>query len=415
MSPTKITPSGLSLARRSLVIPRQRTYKAEVLADSPHLYWRGRLLASDVLPDSSGNGLDGYGFRTPSLSAGGPLVGDPGNCLTFAAPQKITTKNPFPDPSFEPPVGGSPIVPWTVSSANGAYGAPTFSLINTWSADGSWSARLTATTTGGTGGFAGADSLHVLIDAARPVSIGLERNIIGLAGGSHAVYLKWWDSSNNFISQTRYAQKFTTGTDRVKIENVTPPGGAYLVCIAFAFEDTSTAGTVDAYVDSLTLNQQATIDSYSAGYIPFVQGTQRTFEWWQKRTSMRPGALDIPWSGGFPILYASETGDVVLWKTYASGPTWTAADPSASGLWRLYDLTVDDGAGTAELYINGVSKGVKTGLAAWGSGTVGVGPFALGTDWSGNDFIGSLDEVAVYHSILPASRVAAHYNRGLGL
>lgn len=93
-----------------------------------------------------------------------------------------------------------------------------------------------------------------------------------------------------------------------------------------------------------------------------------------------------------------------------SSTTWTAAWPG-NNQWVHVFMIWDTSNDTMELWINGVSQGIKTGLTQTisGAGNVIVGVF--GPTFT-QPFKGNVDEVAVYTTRLKGERIIAHYAAG---
>lgn len=85
---------------------------------------------------------------------------------------------------------------------------------------------------------------------------------------------------------------------------------------------------------------------------------------------------------------------------------------AATGVWAHVVLTYD--GTTATLYMNGQQQATAT-MSTSISGA--ASDFVLAVEAGGvTEFLtGALDEVAVYDTVLPADRVLAHYNVGMGL
>src|SRR4051812_48536327 len=90
---------------------------------------------------------------------------------------------------------------------------------------------------------------------------------------------------------------------------------------------------------------------------------------------------------------------------------WTNAWPG-TGQWVHWAVVLSESTDTAELFINGASKGTRTVSQAYATTP---GSFEAGASGSTNNpFDGRLDEVAVYEHGLSAARIAAHHDAGLG-
>ena len=167
-------------------------------------------------------------------------------------------------------------------------------------------------------------------------------------------------------------------------------------------------GDADTAVD---LNDTAN-GLISSAYACFVNGSQRTFEGWASRDTSTGedslfGGTNVT---GTPILRCrAGSQDVQFFANRATtSVTWTAAWPG-NGQWVHWVLTFNEATDTAELFINGVSKGTQT-MASGYSGS--AGNFAAGIRGASDPFDGKLDEIAVYESILSGARILAHYDAG---
>lgn len=103
--------------------------------------------------------------------------------------------------------------------------------------------------------------------------------------------------------------------------------------------------------------------------------------------------------------------------TLPANTVWGALDGGAVTIEAWFKTT---GGGTLRLYLDGASVGSRSGTVtplAMYSNWIGTGRWGL---WPGAgaanpaDFGGTIDEVAVYGSALPADRVAAPYEAGNG-
>ncbi|HEX8051734.1 MAG TPA: LamG-like jellyroll fold domain-containing protein [Thermoleophilaceae bacterium] len=145
-------------------------------------------------------------------------------------------------------------------------------------------------------------------------------------------------------------------------------------------------------------------------YKPFVNGTASTFEGWAKRTDT--SGTHTLFGGNAstraPILYVPEGSRDILWYSdVGTGQTrWPDAAPT--GAWFHWAYVFDEVADTAELFINGVSRGVRTVTDPYNAtpGNLSFGAYAGGS----NGFKGSLDDVAVYPRALSATEIARLYS-----
>jgi hypothetical protein len=79
-----------------------------------------------------------------------------------------------------------------------------------------------------------------------------------------------------------------------------------------------------------------------------------------------------------------------------------------NGAWHHVVFTRTQGTGAMQLYVDGVAAGSATGSTASLTSTASIrfGSLANGNTW----FTGSLDEVAMYTTVLAGPTVTAYYN-----
>lgn len=167
--------------------------------------------------------------------------------------------------------------------------------------------------------------------------------------------------------------------------------------VAGAISDGDPAASFDGVDDKIT-------STYSTD----ADGAQRTFECWAWRDSTATIDVLMSGTGGTAWWFYMLSGSLDVRFTPLSGEvTWTAAFPGV-GQWVHLVLTFDEPADVAELYVNGVSQGTRTQAATWGAtgGDFQVGGYSSATDHA---WLGAVDEVAVYESILTSTRIEAHY------
>jgi hypothetical protein len=152
----------------------------------------------------------------------------------------------------------------------------------------------------------------------------------------------------------------------------------------------------------------------AASYAPFAVGSKRTFVGVANRSTSTDidtifgGVLAA--SAGAPFLRLVSGAQDVAW--FANGNTasvtWSAAWPGNAQI-VVWALTYDDSTGTAELFVNGVSKGQRT-LSAGNRYNGAASDFfqvgAWGTGAGTSAFNGYQQEVAVFESILTAAQIA---------
>lgn len=149
-------------------------------------------------------------------------------------------------------------------------------------------------------------------------------------------------------------------------------------------------------------------------YNPFSVSASRTFEGWAKRgtnttTDTLFGGAGTNNVGLRIMLNTTDIKFSANWTGDTVGVTWTGVAP-APGVPFHWALTYNDSTKAAELFINGVSQGSLTVASGYSSpGALRYGVRSTNTD----PFDGTLDEAAVYGSILSATRILAHYNAGI--
>jgi hypothetical protein len=82
------------------------------------------------------------------------------------------------------------------------------------------------------------------------------------------------------------------------------------------------------------------------------------------------------------------------------------------GQWTHLVAVYDSVAATATLYVNGLPVALSTGISGYAPNPSFPLSFGGYSDGTQNPFVGSIDEVALYPSALPAAKVLAHYQNG---
>lgn len=144
----------------------------------------------------------------------------------------------------------------------------------------------------------------------------------------------------------------------------------------------------------------------TTSYNPFANGSVRTFEGWAQRTDTSGVHTLVGGSASSraPILYLPlGNTDVVWYSDVGAGQVrWPNAAPT--GAWFHWAFVFDEANDRAELFVNGVSRGVRTVTFPYNAapGNFTIGAYA----GAGNPFKGSLDEVSVYGRGLSAAEIA---------
>jgi hypothetical protein len=151
-------------------------------------------------------------------------------------------------------------------------------------------------------------------------------------------------------------------------------------------------------------------DKITSTYAPFTAGSVRTIEGWGYRAST--GAIHTLFGGSLgtgPRLTLASGSQEVIWTANAAvSASWPGAWPGVNQ-WVHWAIIFDDPANSAELFINGVSQGVRAAEDTYTSpGNIQLGAYALAAF-----FNGKLDEFAVYEKRLSPERIFAHYLAGM--
>lgn len=171
----------------------------------------------------------------------------------------------------------------------------------------------------------------------------------------------------------------------------------------------TTGGTV-SYVDGVH-GQAVRLDGSSGVRLPdgLITGTQYSVSLWLRPEALTQyttaffGARDVnSWVSLVPRGHDGVGQSTMLW----SGSAWYDAGTGTQipvGEWSHLAFTVHDGDVT--VYVDGVQKFTGTGFPDVFTTTNGV--FALGVNWWDAPFLGSIDDLAVYSSVLTPEQVAA--------
>jgi Concanavalin A-like lectin/glucanases superfamily len=193
----------------------------------------------------------------------------------------------------------------------------------------------------------------------------------------------------------------TTAADSKGTNNGTYTGGVTLGASDAIAGDSNTAASFDG-----------TDDYVATPLAPFVNGGTITVEAWAKRTNT--STADVIWAGATessqPILrFNASTNDIGFWPN-ASTTNVTWAGAASAGAWHHIVLVFNEATDTAELFVNGASKGTRTASVAYTS----PGNFKVGSRGpaAADVFLGVIDEVGVYNRALTAAEVQNHFRCG---
>ena len=106
---------------------------------------------------------------------------------------------------------------------------------------------------------------------------------------------------------------------------------------------------------------------------------------------------------------AGTTRNVSWFSNAAANGSWAATWPAGTG-WHHWALVFSDVANTAELFIDGVSKGQVAAAQPWGAvqGVQAFGAFAGGQYWDGK-----MAHVAIFERALSAAEIGGLYSVGI--
>jgi RHS repeat-associated protein len=179
------------------------------------------------------------------------------------------------------------------------------------------------------------------------------------------------------------------------------------------------------YDDDGAVDLNGTNQRVSSNYNPFTGSSVRTFEGWARRDTDTTRDALFGGTGvteNAPYLWLGVQGSstnppsTVTWQPSGNsggGTQWDNAWPG-TGQWVHWALVFNDAADTAELFVNGQSKGVRSIPTSYGllSSSFQLGGW-IGLNTLKDPFDGAMDEVAVYERGLSADELSAHYQAGL--
>jgi hypothetical protein len=185
-------------------------------------------------------------------------------------------------------------------------------------------------------------------------------------------------------------------------------GGVTLGATGAFASDTNTAATFDGVNDYAQTTDSVSGDFSIEFWFKSTQGLGTAQNW-----DGDAGLVDANVSGLAKDFGVSLRSDGVIATGVGSGYHDTSVDSTASGLnngaWHYVCVTRSMSSGLLSLYVDGALSGSVTGTTvALSSPTLTIGRLNSG----GNYFAGSLDEVAIYNTVLTSSTVASHYSVG---
>lgn len=206
----------------------------------------------------------------------------------------------------------------------------------------------------------------------------------------------------------------------------TPTTYGALVGAATAARSGSLLSELEPHPDagSIDIAGGSAVDGY-VGYrelaAALLSGAQRTFEGYARRDGEASIATYFGGGGNnSAIAYAGGAFGILAprftFRPSNSGPWffWEDALPPLGTPYR-WRVVYADGSDAAELYINGVSEGVRVSAGTWGASDAffRIGMWYSTANQYGWD--GALAEMAVYDGLLPARQEHQAYRVGAGL
>lgn len=157
---------------------------------------------------------------------------------------------------------------------------------------------------------------------------------------------------------------------------------------------------------SALFNNTATAIVTATAFKPFATNSQRTYMGWANRAAATDADAIFASSDGNTLLTILSASNSMTFRPRAVNVQWSSAWPG-TGQWVHWALTYDDSALAAELFINGVSKGVLNPASGYGlssSLVITLGSASSAT-WNGN-----MQDFAVFNRILSSGDINAIYN-----
>jgi hypothetical protein len=191
----------------------------------------------------------------------------------------------------------------------------------------------------------------------------------------------------------------TTACDATGVNSGTYQGGYSLGAPGGIGGDSNTAVSFDGNTGQVSVPDSSSLDT----------GDAFSIEAWVKRSSPSSGVWEVIVSkqSGSWLLMFDESDRLVLRRAKYSNVAYSVARVTDTN-WHYVAATKNGGA--VNLYIDGkASNGTISNSAM----TDNTSPLAIGQSNASSFFDGTIDELAVYRSVLTPSQIAAHYNAGV--
>lgn len=182
-------------------------------------------------------------------------------------------------------------------------------------------------------------------------------------------------------------------------------GGVSLGVAGAIAGDANTAAQFDGMNGYATVTRQIADDFSIEFWFKSTQGISTGTQWWNGA-----GLVDAEVNGAFNDFGVSLRSDGRVLA--GVGPTDTTIVSTSggynNGTWHHVVFTRTKASGALALYVDGVAAGTATGstVSLASPADINFGRLHTGTNY----YSGSLDEVALYSSVLGPTTVSAHYN-----
>lgn len=136
-----------------------------------------------------------------------------------------------------------------------------------------------------------------------------------------------------------------------------------------------------------------------------------TLEAWVKGTGTNQAIFGRQGTTGTPYcMFVDSTGhlQIVIKTSGTTGPSYSASGTINDGNWHHCVITRDNTTADLKFYIDGVLDSTVTGSSAPGTAT--SNGLAVASRGGSPFYNGSIDEPALYNTVLSGTRIAAHFN-----
>ncbi len=181
-------------------------------------------------------------------------------------------------------------------------------------------------------------------------------------------------------------------------------GGVTLAVSGALVGDSNTAAQFDGANDKVSVARQLSGDLSIEFFFKSTQGIGTGNNWDQGAALVN---AEVKGAGGeFGVALRSD-GKVIAGTEGLNHSVLSSSGGYNNGAWHQVVFTRTQSSGALKLYVDGALTGSATGStsALDGSANMYFGAGTLGTDY----FLGTLDEIATYDSVLSAGTVADHY------